>query len=168
MSSTSGQVAAGAATTEQAGAVYYADGTEGSSSENGAAAADVSDTASGDTSVAAATDSAAQPAAATATSVPTATPTPTATPVPTETPAPAVPDRSDFAVDPNNQNWNYDQTAEKTVYLTFDDGPSYLTPQVLDILDSYGIKATFFVTAQNPDYFGLIKEAYICICRCFF
>ena len=30
----------------------------------------------------------------------------------------------------------------------------------MDILDSYGIKATFFVTAQNPDYFGLIKEAY--------
>ena len=160
VSSTSGQVAAGAATTEQAGAVYYADGTGGSASENGAAAADVSDTASNDTSVAVATDSAAQPAAATATPVPTATPAPTATPVPTETPAPAVPDRSDFAVDPNNQNWNYDQTAEKTVYLTFDDGPSYLTPQVLDILDSYGIKATFFVTAQNPDYFGLIKEAY--------
>ena len=166
VSNTSGQVAAGAATTEQAGAVYYADGTGGSASENGAAAADVSDTASNDTSVAVATDSAAQPAAATATPVPTATPAPTATPeptatpVPTETPAPAVPDRSDFAVDPNNQNWNYDQTAEKTVYLTFDDGPSYLTPQVLDILDSYGIKATFFVTAQNPDYFGLIKEAY--------
>ena len=44
MSSTSGQVAAGASSTEHAGAVYYADGTEGSVSENGAATADVSDT----------------------------------------------------------------------------------------------------------------------------
>jgi peptidoglycan/xylan/chitin deacetylase (PgdA/CDA1 family) len=33
----------------------------------------------------------------------------------------------------------------KTVVLTFDDGPSTeLTPQVLDILKKYGIKATFF------------------------
>lgn len=33
----------------------------------------------------------------------------------------------------------------KTVYLTFDDGPSSYTPQVLDVLDKYGVKATFFV-----------------------
>jgi peptidoglycan/xylan/chitin deacetylase (PgdA/CDA1 family) len=31
-----------------------------------------------------------------------------------------------------------------TVYLTFDDGPSKLTPQVLDILKEEGVKATFF------------------------
>ena len=30
------------------------------------------------------------------------------------------------------------------VYLTFDDGPSDLTPQVLDILNQYGVTATFF------------------------
>ena len=33
----------------------------------------------------------------------------------------------------------------KTVYLTFDDGPSPNTPRILDILDRYGVKATFFV-----------------------
>ncbi|WP_461613937.1 polysaccharide deacetylase family protein [Clostridium sp. Marseille-QA1073] len=34
----------------------------------------------------------------------------------------------------------------KTAYLTFDDGPTTnITPQVLDILDKYNIKATFFV-----------------------
>ncbi len=33
----------------------------------------------------------------------------------------------------------------KTVYLTFDDGPSSYTPQILDTLDKYGVKATFFV-----------------------
>lgn len=45
----------------------------------------------------------------------------------------------------------------KTVYLTFDDGPSYLTSQVLDVLDEYEAKATFFVTYQ-PDYAELYKE----------
>ena len=33
----------------------------------------------------------------------------------------------------------------KVVYLTFDDGSSGLTPTVLDILDEYNVKATFFV-----------------------
>lgn len=31
------------------------------------------------------------------------------------------------------------------IYLTYDDGPSYYTDQLLDILDRYGVKATFFV-----------------------
>lgn len=33
----------------------------------------------------------------------------------------------------------------KTVYLTFDDGPGGYTEKILDILDKYGVKATFFV-----------------------
>ena len=33
----------------------------------------------------------------------------------------------------------------KVIYLTFDDGPSEYTPQLLDILDKYNVKATFFV-----------------------
>ena len=36
----------------------------------------------------------------------------------------------------------------RKVYLTFDDGPSIYTTQILDILDTYGVKATFFVTGQ--------------------
>lgn len=36
-------------------------------------------------------------------------------------------------------------SGDKTVYLTFDDGPSSNTPAILDILDRYGVKATFFV-----------------------
>jgi len=36
------------------------------------------------------------------------------------------------------------------VYLTFDDGPNTVTtPQILDILKSHGVKATFFVTGRN-------------------
>ncbi|UVI30736.1 polysaccharide deacetylase family protein [Paenibacillus spongiae] len=38
-----------------------------------------------------------------------------------------------------------------TVYLTFDDGPSKLTPQVLDILASNGVPATFFVLGESAD-----------------
>jgi len=69
-------------------------------------------------------------------------------------------DRSDFAVNPDIPCGTDHMTDEKIIYLTLDDGPSYLTPAYLDLLDEYGIKATFFVTAQDPDYFYLIKEAY--------
>ncbi len=45
----------------------------------------------------------------------------------------------------------------KTVYLTFDDGPSQYTSQILNILDSYGVKATFFVI-DGGEYNYLMKE----------
>ena len=35
--------------------------------------------------------------------------------------------------------------------LTFDDGPNYNTDKVLDILEKYGVKATFFVLGCNID-----------------
>ncbi|WNR45047.1 polysaccharide deacetylase [Paenibacillus roseipurpureus] len=38
---------------------------------------------------------------------------------------------------------------QPTVYLTFDDGPSKLTNQVLDILDKEDVKATFFVLGEQ-------------------
>lgn len=44
----------------------------------------------------------------------------------------------------------------KTVYLTFDDGPSPNTPEILDILDRYGVKATFFVI--NGKYNKYMKD----------
>lgn len=49
---------------------------------------------------------------------------------------------------------------DKVIYLTIDDGPSANTPAILDILDQYQVKATFFVTAQSPSYLGYIKDAY--------
>ena len=40
----------------------------------------------------------------------------------------------------------------KVIYLTFDDGPSEHTPKLLDILDKYNVKATFFVVyASNKE-----------------
>lgn len=44
--------------------------------------------------------------------------------------------------------FNDDTTGDKVVYLTFDDGPCKNTPQLLNLLDQYNIKVTFFVTAQ--------------------
>lgn len=41
------------------------------------------------------------------------------------------------------------QGAQKTAYLTFDDGPSNVTDLVLDILKKYNIKATFFVVGNQ-------------------
>lgn len=42
----------------------------------------------------------------------------------------------------------YSVPDQPTVYLTFDDGPSKYTEQVLDILKKEGIKATFFVVGE--------------------
>ena len=49
---------------------------------------------------------------------------------------------------------------DKVVYLTFDDGPGPHTERLLDILDKYGVKVTFFVTNQHSDYRELIGESY--------
>lgn len=67
---------------------------------------------------------------------------------------------AEFAVDPSRTTWNFEAPATKTVYLTFDDGPSENTQKVLDVLDKYGIKATFFVTGMHPDYFNMIKKCH--------
>lgn len=40
---------------------------------------------------------------------------------------------------------------ENTVYLTFDDGPGENTLEVIDILDKYDVKATFFVTGKESE-----------------
>lgn len=47
----------------------------------------------------------------------------------------------------------------KTVYLTFDDGPSSLTVPLLDVLDRFHIKATFFVVGHtDPQSLKAMKE----------
>ncbi|WP_289074502.1 polysaccharide deacetylase family protein [uncultured Bacteroides sp.] len=58
--------------------------------------------------------------------------------------------------------WRMDKD-ERAVYLTFDDGPiPRVTPWVLDVLDRYGIKATFFMVGDNirkhPDEFRMVVE----------
>lgn len=58
--------------------------------------------------------------------------------------------------------WRMDKNV-KAVYLTFDDGPiPEITPWVLDLLDKYNIKATFFLVGDNirkhPKEFKMILE----------
>ena len=56
-----------------------------------------------------------------------------------------------------NENANSSQDAEtadgkKRVYLTFDDGPSDNTEEILDILKKYDVKATFFVVGNTSEH----------------
>ncbi len=44
-----------------------------------------------------------------------------------------------------------DISAKRKVYLTFDDGPSIYTQDILDILARYEVKATFFVLGKESD-----------------
>ena len=47
-----------------------------------------------------------------------------------------------------NQNYTKKVTG-KVIYLTFDDGPSIYTENILNTLDKYNVKATFFVTCSG-------------------
>ena len=66
--------------------------------------------------------------------------------------------------------WRMDPSS-KVVYLTFDDGPiPECTPQVLDILAQYGVKATFFMVGENvernPELLARVRgEPSIRFCR---
>lgn len=58
--------------------------------------------------------------------------------------------------------WRMDKHV-KAVYLTFDDGPiPEITPWVLDLLDRYRMKATFFLVGDNvrkhPEEYRMIVE----------
>ena len=52
------------------------------------------------------------------------------------------------------KNINPSIVSDKTIYLTFDDGPSYLTKEILDILKEENVPATFFVTARQIDKYA--------------
>ncbi|GAB6013117.1 polysaccharide deacetylase family protein [Viscerimonas tarda] len=59
--------------------------------------------------------------------------------------------------------WRIPSKTKKVVYLTFDDGPVQgITPWVLDILDKYELKATFFCVGDNvrkyPEIYKQILE----------
>jgi peptidoglycan-N-acetylglucosamine deacetylase len=64
-------------------------------------------------------------------------------------------------------SWRHDvvyrvPTQEKVVALTFDDGPDpRFTPKILDILDKYYIKATFFMVGKQMDaYPDIVRDAF--------
>lgn len=51
-----------------------------------------------------------------------------------------------------------DEKNLRKVYLTFDDGPSIYTRDILDVLKRYNVKATFFVTGMNLQYDDCLQE----------
>ena len=65
--------------------------------------------------------------------------------------------------DMNQKKIEEDLPAEglKKVYLTFDDGPSIYTKEILDILKRYNVKATFFVTGMNSPQYDEYYQAII-------
>lgn len=56
--------------------------------------------------------------------------------------------------------WRIKQRHRRVVYLTFDDGPvPEVTPWVLDTLERYGVRATFFMVGDNVRrHPGLLEE----------
>lgn len=58
-----------------------------------------------------------------------------------------------------NYNNNGGNSTGKII-LTFDDGPSALTSTILDILDSEGVRATFFVTQNVYSYPSTVQRAH--------
>lgn len=63
-------------------------------------------------------------------------------------------------------NYDFNNNGEKVVYLTFDDGPSkQYSPEILDILKKYNIRATFFTTGTSIENGGeeakkILQESY--------
>jgi len=63
---------------------------------------------------------------------------------------------------PSSVTWEI-ETAEKEIFLTFDDGPiPEVTPLILKTLDEYNAKATFFFVGDNvrkhPEEFRMVAE----------
>ena len=65
----------------------------------------------------------------------------------------------DKKIDYDIYNYNVIDYNKKLVALTFDDGPNHNTNRILDILDKYNVKATFFVLGTNINgNEGIIKR----------
>jgi peptidoglycan/xylan/chitin deacetylase (PgdA/CDA1 family) len=69
---------------------------------------------------------------------------------------PASPARPEDAPPRDSRYWPQgyfpgDPIPLKTVYLTFDDGPSDFTAQILDLLKEEGVRATFFLNSYDKD-----------------
>ncbi len=86
------------------------------------------------------------------------TPEPTPVPTPTETPVPEDPDNTENDT-PENSAASAEVTPaptkqpDKTVALTFDDGPSSFTDRLLDCLEANNAKATFFMVGREISSF---------------
>lgn len=60
--------------------------------------------------------------------------------------------------------WRIQVVGRKVAYLNFDDGPvPEATPKILEILDRYNVKATFFMVGDNarryPELYKAVRDA---------
>ena len=63
-------------------------------------------------------------------------------------------------------NYDFYNNGEKVVYLTFDDGPTKYTRDILDVLKKYNVRGTFFTTGtalkNGGDKAGdILKESFV-------
>ena len=66
-----------------------------------------------------------------------------------------------YVPDPAEVEGIYVKDGIKTCYLTFDDGPSMITDDILDTLKKYDIKATFFVIGEQMQYYkDVVRRMY--------
>ncbi len=66
-----------------------------------------------------------------------------------------------YVPDPAEVEGIFVKDGVKTCYLTFDDGPSVITDDILDILKKHDIKATFFVIGEQMQYFkDIVRRMY--------
>ena len=79
---------------------------------------------------------------------PTLPPTPTPIPTPTPPPTPPPTPRPTINVE---VPWELPNADGKMVFLTFDDGPSAVTDQVLEVLERYNVCATFFMLGSYAE-----------------
>ena len=54
-----------------------------------------------------------------------------------------------FVFYPNFQNFSFSFIPEKVVALSFDDGPTKYTPEIIEYLKSEKVKATFFIVGNK-------------------
>ncbi|MBQ7950694.1 MAG: polysaccharide deacetylase [Clostridia bacterium] len=100
---------------------------------------------------------------ATVSPIPTLTPTPTPVPI-VPTPEPKPLSETVMPSDPypelygDNPGQIFLPPEEKTVYLTFDDGPSAVTESLLDALYQEQVPATFFVMGDTPQKREILKR----------
>lgn len=64
----------------------------------------------------------------------------------------AVSDRQESTAERLEEEQKSEDESKRRVYLTFDDGPSVHTEAILEILDEYQVKATFFVLGKTDEY----------------
>lgn len=61
----------------------------------------------------------------------------------------------------NKEESEFKDFAQKTVYITFDDGPSKYTEEILKVLKDYNIKAAFFVIGKTDEHSKKMYKAIV-------